>query len=65
MSNIRILKRKEVEMIVGLGRSSIYAKVKDGSFPKPVKLSSRSVGWIQSEVQSWLENKIAESRNSE
>lgn len=62
MANFRIVKRPEVENITGLSRSSIYAKMENGTFPAAIKLSERSVGWLEHEVQAWLENRIAASR---
>ena len=62
MSDFRILKRSAVEQITGLSRSGIYAKMADGSFPLSVKISKKSVGWLQHEVQAWLENCISVSR---
>lgn len=48
----------------GLSRSMIYLKVKDGSFPAPIKLSQRSVGWLASEVDAWIAERIAASREA-
>jgi len=62
MENLKIVKRKEVESITGLSRSSIYQKIKNGTFPKAIKLSERSVGWLESEIQDWLNERIAASR---
>lgn len=58
----KVLKRPHVESITGLSRSSIYAKMDNGTFPKAIKLSERSVGWIESEVQEWLNSRILASR---
>ena len=62
MENLKIIKRPEVEAITGLSRSSIYAKIDDGTFPKAIKLSERSVGWLEHEVQEWLKNRISATR---
>lgn len=62
MKTLKIIKRVEVEAITGLSRSSIYSKMEDGSFPKSIKLSTRSVGWLEHEVQAWLENRVSETR---
>ena len=62
MENLRIIKRPEVEIVTGLSRSSIYAKMEDGTFPKTIKLSKRSVGWLESEIQDWLNERISASR---
>ena len=62
MCTLKILRRPEVEKVTGLCRSTIYAKMEDGTFPKPIKLSERSVGWLEHEVQEWLKNRISDSR---
>jgi prophage regulatory protein len=62
MKKLKLIKRTEVEAITSLKRSSIYAKMSEGTFPKPIKLGSRSVAWIEAEVQEWVENRIQESR---
>jgi len=64
MDNLRIVKRPVVESITGLSRSSIYALMSNNLFPHPIKLSERSVGWLEHEVQAWLENRIAASRKA-
>ena len=50
----RIYRRPHVEHVTGLSRSTIYAKVAAGSFPKPVKLGARAVGWRESDILEWL-----------
>jgi prophage regulatory protein len=62
MQNERILRRKEVETVTGLGRSVIYEKMAEGTFPQQVPLHGRSVGWVQSEVQKWVSDRITEAR---
>ena len=61
-SNFKIMRRPEVEAVTGLSRSSIYAKMKNDGFPTAIKLSERSVGWLAHEVQYWLENRVAATR---
>ena len=48
-----ILRRAAVERMTGLPRSTLYAKVAAGEFPKPVKLGVRSVGWFEQDVADW------------
>ena len=50
----RILRRPEVEARTGLSRSTIYAWMEAGDFPRPVALGSRLVGWKESEIEVWL-----------
>jgi prophage regulatory protein len=38
----------------GLSRSSLYAKVKGGDFPRPIKLGARSVGWRTEDIDAWI-----------
>ena len=50
----RIIRRDEVSKLTGLARATIYKKVADGSFPAPIRLGARSVGWRLSDVIAWL-----------
>jgi|LakMenEpi03Aug12_release.lakeMendotaPanAssembly.Ray.scaffolds.fasta_scaffold102986_4 prophage regulatory protein len=58
----RILRRKSVEERTGLSRSGIYKKMGEDEFPKPVNLGGRNVGWIEAEIETWIEQCIASSR---
>jgi len=55
-----IIRRKQVEARTGLSRSTIYVRVADGSFPAPVKLGARAVGWVASEVDAFLAHCVAQ-----
>lgn len=63
MQNIRMMRRREVESITGLGRSAIYEKMAEGTFPKNVPLGLRAVGWVSSEVESWVADRIDQARS--
>lgn len=63
-AEIRILRRKQVEARVGLSRSTIYAQIQGGVFPKPIQLGPKSVGWIESEVDAWLNSRLQASRKA-
>lgn len=59
------MRREEVERVTGLRRSSIYYLMSHGQFPKPVKLGrAHAVAWLQSEVKSWQESRVAERGGS-
>jgi prophage regulatory protein len=60
-STITILRRKQVESRTGLSRSSIYAMMAKGEFPKPVSLGGRAVGWIENQIDQWLESLIVKA----
>jgi prophage regulatory protein len=60
-----ILRRKKVEMRTGLSRSTIYARVAAGTFPHPINLGGgRAVGWVESEIDQWVEGRISASRKN-
>ena len=56
----RIYRRPDVEQLVGLSRSTLYAMMADGSFPKPVRLGKRAVGWRERDLRDWLDTRSAE-----
>jgi prophage regulatory protein len=56
---LELLKRRYVESLTGLSRSSIYKQISIGKFPQPVKLTNKSVAWRKEDVASWIA-----SRNS-
>jgi prophage regulatory protein len=56
----RVLRRKAVEAKTGHSASTIYEKMTTGEFPRPIKLGARAVGWIEEEVETYIETRIAE-----
>lgn len=63
-SALHILRRKQVESRTGLSRSTIYDRIRAGTFPKPVSLGAKAVGWIESEIDGWLVDQVSKSRKS-
>lgn len=59
---MRLIRLKEVMNISGLGRSSIYKFMDDGTFPQSISLGERAVSWQESEVEEWIQDKV-ERRN--
>jgi prophage regulatory protein len=55
----RILRRPAVLEKVGESTSTIYDKMSRGEFPRPVKLGARAVGWIEEEVDHYIDQRIA------
>lgn len=58
------LRLPEVKHRTGLSRSTIYAAVSAGEFPKPVRLTERTIAWVESDVQDWIDARIAASRDA-
>ena len=61
---LSILRRKQVEARTGLARSTIYERIKAGTFPAPISLGEKSVGWIEAEIDAWLRTQIEKSRKA-
>jgi prophage regulatory protein len=57
-----ILRLPDVKERVGLGRSSIYNRIAENTFPSSISLGGNAVGWLEHEIDSWLEDCINRSR---
>lgn len=53
----RFMTRAEVERRVGLGRSAIYAMMRDGRFPEPFRLGPKCVRWSAAEITTWMQTR--------
>jgi len=58
--NMKLIRLKEVMACTGLGRSSIYKFMAEGSFPESISLGERAVAWVETEVEEFILNKIEE-----
>jgi len=54
-----ILRLPKVIEKTGMSRASIYAYLKDNRFPASIPLSDRSVGWLEQEIDQWIESRMA------
>ena len=52
--SLRILRMPEVRQKIGLCKATIYNRIAMGTFPKPVSLGGRSVGWLESALDQWI-----------
>lgn len=59
---IRFIRASEIAARLGVARATIYGWVEAGRFPPPIHLSPRVVGWIRSEFEEWVHNRIAKTR---
>ncbi|MEI7181926.1 MULTISPECIES: AlpA family transcriptional regulator [Pectobacterium] len=60
LSERRILRRPEVEAKTGFKRAHIYNLMKEGRFPKPIRLGVRAVGWDSVEIDRWITDRLKE-----
>jgi prophage regulatory protein len=58
----KILRRPEVLSLTGLSTSTIYAMMARSAFPRPVKLSTRAVGWHEQDIIEWIEARAEVAR---
>lgn len=55
----RLIRLPEVKSRVGLSRSSIYMRISDGTFPAPVRLGEKSVAWLETDIDTWIQDRLA------
>jgi len=58
--NMKLIRIKEVMSRTGLARSTVYKYISENNFPKPIKLGSRAVAWVESEIEGWINDVIHE-----
>ena len=60
MKSTRLIRLDEVKRRTGFQKSSIYNRVAEGTFPRPVNLGARAVAWVEDEIQEWIDARISE-----
>ena len=58
-----ILRLPAVKARTGLSRSTLYSRISEGTFPAPIALGARAVGWLESDVDDWLDQQVKASRS--
>jgi prophage regulatory protein len=58
-----ILRLRKVTETTGLAKSTIYKKITLNEFPKQISLGAKSVGWLESDIQKWIEQQIEKTAN--
>lgn len=62
--NSRIIRLPEVKNLTGISRSQIYELIKNNKFLKQINLGARAVGWVESVVQEWIQQRIVDRDQS-
>lgn len=57
----RLIRLPEVLERVGLSRSTIYTRIKEGTFPSPVKIGEKSMAFLEADVDAWILDRLAEA----
>jgi prophage regulatory protein len=55
---LRVLRLNAVKAKTGKSTSGIYADMASGRFPKSISLGERAVGWLESEIDRWIESRV-------
>jgi prophage regulatory protein len=54
-----IMRMTDVCSELGVSRASVYRLLQSGSFPKPLKLGKRAIGWERDHIQQWVKSRSA------
>jgi prophage regulatory protein len=63
MDDVSFLRLPEVKAVTGLSKTSLYALIREKSFPAPVRLGPRAVAWVRSEIKEWAVERVQASRS--
>jgi prophage regulatory protein len=58
----KLLRLPEVKATTGLSKSTIYARISEGTFPKQIPLGPRLVVWVESDIQNWISEQVSAVR---
>jgi prophage regulatory protein len=58
----KFLRLPQVKQSTGLSKSSIYARIAEGTFPKQIPLGPRLVVWVESDIQKWITDQVSAAR---
>jgi prophage regulatory protein len=62
--NHKLLRLPQVKLTTGLSKSTIYARIAEGTFPKQIPLGPRLVVWVESDIQKWIGLQIQSSTSA-
>ena len=60
--NYKLLRLPQVKQSTGLSKSTIYARIAEGTFPKQIPLGPRLVVWVESDIQNWITEQVSAAR---
>jgi prophage regulatory protein len=61
---MRFLRVREVVGMVGFSKATVYARIRAGTFPKPIALGPQTTAFLESEILDWMKTQIEESKRS-
>jgi prophage regulatory protein len=60
--NQYLIRLPKVKSITGLSKSTIYARIAEGTFPKQIPIGPRLVVWVESDIQNWITEQVSAAR---
>ncbi len=60
----RFIRLPELENLISCKKSTVYTMLKQGTFPRPVRLSARMVAWSETAVMKWMQDRISEGETA-
>ena len=58
----KFLRLPSVKAATGLSKSTIYARIAEGTFPKQISIGPRLVVWVESDIQNWISEQVSAAR---
>jgi len=62
MKQLKIYRKKELCKLLGISSATLYRRIKEGAFPKPIKVSENIVGWLAADLEAWFDNLVESQR---
>ena len=62
MKQLKIYRKKELCKLLGISSATLYRRIKEGAFPKPIKVSDNIVGWLVADLEAWFDNLVESQR---
>lgn len=61
----KIIKMNEVQKLTSLSRSTIWRLEKSGHFPSKIQLAEKAIGWIEGDIQRWIQSRRSNKKRSQ
>ncbi len=61
MNNLEVIRPNDLAKMLSVSLPTLWRMEKRGELPKKIQISERTVGWLKSDIQEWLESKKIEA----
>ena len=63
MEQLKIYRKKELCELFGISSTTLYRRVREGVFPRPIQVSENVVGWLSADVEKWFNDLVKNQRS--